>query len=87
MPDISKKFATYDTKTDNLYIAVRGGIRDNTVELVPGITIEVNNAGDMIGIEIRKVSRLFSGEQSTGPAAVRPGRKKTRTRRTTSRKT
>jgi uncharacterized protein YuzE len=77
MEDISKKFASYDTKKDSLYIAVRGGIKDDVVELVPCVNLEVNNAGEMIGIEILNVSRLFRDSDNSRTKKGKP-RKRTK---------
>lgn len=48
----------YDEKSDSLFIYLKEGEEDRFEEIVPGINIEFNNDGEIIGIEILKVSRF-----------------------------
>lgn len=48
----------YDQSTDVLYLA-KAGIEEEVVELHPGINLEIDSHGDLIGIEILNASRVF----------------------------
>jgi uncharacterized protein YuzE len=50
----------YDTELDLLYIA-REGDEEETVEIQPGVNLELNKDKEIIGIEILDASRVFSG--------------------------
>jgi uncharacterized protein YuzE len=49
----------YDKKSDSLYIVLRDGEEESFEEIVPGITVELDGKGEMIGIEILKASRFM----------------------------
>jgi uncharacterized protein YuzE len=48
----------YDEKEDILYLA-KEGQEAEVVELAPGINAELNNSGDLIGVEVFKASSVF----------------------------
>lgn len=50
----------YDSELDLLYIA-REGDEEETVEIQPGVNLELNKNKEIIGIEILDASRVFSG--------------------------
>ncbi|MEK7263771.1 MAG: DUF2283 domain-containing protein [Bacteroidota bacterium] len=50
---------TYDEHSDSLYIFAKKDFEEEVVELVPGVNIEYNKAGEVIGIEILRASRFF----------------------------
>ena len=52
-------FASYDEHSDSLYIAAEYGNEEEVIELVPGVNLELNESGKVIGIEILKASRFF----------------------------
>lgn len=54
-----KKSTFYDVQSDSLYIFAKKGDEENTLELIPGINLEINHAGEVIGIEILRASRFF----------------------------
>ncbi|MBS4028389.1 MAG: DUF2283 domain-containing protein [Ignavibacteriales bacterium] len=54
-----KQSTTYDAQSDSMYIFAKKGFEEEVVELVPGVNIEYNKAGEVIGIEILRVSRFF----------------------------
>ena len=54
---MAKRF-NYDSKSDSLYIHVKEGEEDSFEEIVPGINLELNEDGEIIGIEILKASRF-----------------------------
>ena len=60
-----EQFISYDKKSDSLYIFAKGGEEEQVVELVPGVNIELDRAGHVIGIEILKASRFFINLQKS----------------------
>ena len=54
-----KPVTTYDEHSDSLYIFAKKDFEEEVVELVPGVNIEYNKAGEVIGIEILRASRFL----------------------------
>jgi len=48
----------YDEKEDILYLA-RKGQEEEVVEISPGVNVELDASGKLIGVEIFKASHLF----------------------------
>ena len=48
----------YDSEVDVLYLA-REGEEENVVEVYPGLNLEVNASGELIGVEILQASHLL----------------------------
>lgn len=48
----------YDPEVDVLYIA-REGIEEEVIEISPGINLEIDDKGEVIGVEILEASRLL----------------------------
>jgi len=48
----------YDSEVDVLYLA-REGEEEDVVEVYPGLNLEVNASGELIGVEILQVSHLL----------------------------
>jgi len=56
---MSKDFKVYyDQSTDVLYLA-KPGLEEEVVELHPGINLELDEHGDLIGVEILNASQVF----------------------------
>ncbi|OGX06597.1 MAG: hypothetical protein A3G87_09180 [Omnitrophica bacterium RIFCSPLOWO2_12_FULL_50_11] len=51
----------YDSKVDALYILTRKGAEEEVVEMAPGVNLELNEQGGVVGIEILNASKLFRG--------------------------
>ena len=51
----------YDAKADAIYILTRKGAEEEVIEMAPGVNLELNEQGGVIGIEILNASRLFRG--------------------------
>jgi uncharacterized protein YuzE len=49
---------TYDEKEDILYLA-KEGKEEEVVELSPGVNIELDASGSLIGVELFNASTLF----------------------------
>ncbi len=52
----NKALVNYDSESDVLYIIAKDGKEDSFVEVVPGINVELNEKGEVIGIEILNAS-------------------------------
>lgn len=48
----------YDEKDDILYLA-KEGQEEEVVELAPGVNVELDASGELIGVELFKASSLF----------------------------
>ena len=48
----------YDPKSDSIYIHIKDGQEDSFEEVVPGINLELDAQGEIIGVEILKASRF-----------------------------
>ncbi len=52
-----KKY-NYDEESDSLFINIKEGEEESFEEIMPGINVELNKNGEIIGIEILKASRF-----------------------------
>ena len=48
----------YDEKEDVLYLA-KEGQEEEVVEIAPGVNVELDASGELIGVELFKASSLF----------------------------
>lgn len=55
--EISNK-CNYDKKSDSLFIYLEEGEEDSFEEIMPGINVELDKNGRIIGVEILKASRF-----------------------------
>jgi uncharacterized protein YuzE len=53
---MSKMKMKYFDKEDILYLKISGGPESGSFELSPNITVELNDKGEMIGVEILNAS-------------------------------
>jgi len=60
MKDSKKSIVNYDPSTDALYIVAREGEEEEFVEISPGINVELDSEGRVIGIEILNASNALS---------------------------
>ena len=49
----------YDSKSDVLYIAISKGVEEDFIEITPGVYVEIDEKGKVIGIEILKASKVL----------------------------
>jgi uncharacterized protein YuzE len=56
---MSKTRMMYFEKDDVLHLAISDELEAGSVELGPNITVELNDKGEMIGIEILEASRFI----------------------------
>lgn len=54
-----KPLVNYDSKSDILYIAAKKGKEEEFVEIAPGINVELDDKGQVIGIEILNASKCL----------------------------
>lgn len=55
----NKPLLNYDSKSDILYIAVKKGKEEEFVEIAPGVNVELDENGKVIGIEILNASNFL----------------------------
>ena len=55
----SKKIINYDPKSDVLYMGAKKGIEEEFIEVSPGLNVELDSKGQVIGIEILNASKTL----------------------------
>ncbi len=55
----NKTIINYDSDADVLYIATKKGLEESTVEIAPGINVELDEKGEVMGIEILRASKTL----------------------------
>ena len=48
----------YDKESDVLYLGIHKGIEEEFVEIAPGISVELDESGKVIGVEVLNASRI-----------------------------
>ncbi len=61
MKNESKSVVNYDPSSDVLYVVTREGEEEEFIEISPGVNVELDSEGRVIGIEILNASEAFSG--------------------------
>jgi uncharacterized protein YuzE len=54
-----KSLINYDYESDVLYIAAKKGVEEEFIEIAPGINVELDDKGQVIGIEILNASKCL----------------------------
>jgi uncharacterized protein YuzE len=54
-----KPLINYDYESDILYIATKKGVEEEFIEVAPGISVELDDRGQVIGIEILNASKCL----------------------------
>lgn len=49
----------YDPSTDVLYLVIQEGVEAEFREIIPGVNVEVDEEGQVIGVEIVGASRVL----------------------------
>jgi len=62
-----KKY-NYDKEADSLFIYLKEGEEESFEEIVPGINVELDDKGDVIGVEILNASRFNKPVEKKGVA-------------------
>jgi uncharacterized protein YuzE len=55
----SKPLVEYDASSDVLYIATRKGLEEEFTEVAPGVNVELDNKGNVLGVEILRASHTL----------------------------
>lgn len=55
----SQKIVNYDAEEDVLYLGIKGGLEEELVEVSPGVGVELNKKGEVVGIEVLNASRTL----------------------------
>ena len=55
----SSRFVRYDPGSDTVYIVAGKGLEEEFVEVAPGVYVELDANGNVIGIEILRASKFF----------------------------
>jgi len=54
-----KAVINYDPKSDVLYIVTKKGKEEEFIEIAPGINVELDERGQVVGIEILNASKFL----------------------------
>ena len=54
-----KALLNYDSESDVLYIVTKEGEEEKFVEIAPGVNVELDVRGEVIGVEILNASKFF----------------------------
>jgi uncharacterized protein YuzE len=57
----SKPLVRYDRSSDVLYIATRKGLEEEFIAVAPGVNVELDAKGNVVGVEILKASHTLKG--------------------------
>lgn len=55
----SQKIVNYDPQSNVLYLGAKPGIEEEVVEVSPGVNVELDLKGQMIGVEILNASKAL----------------------------
>ena len=55
----ASRVVRYDSGSDTLYIVAGRGVEEEFVEVAPGVHVELDAKGDVIGIEILRASKVL----------------------------
>lgn len=55
----SKKLINYDPRSDAIYMGIKRGVEEEFIEVSPGLNVELNSKGRVIGIEILNASKVL----------------------------
>ena len=57
----NKPLVRYDPSSDVLYIAIRKGVEEEFTEVAPGVNVETDDRGNVLGVEILRASHTLKG--------------------------
>jgi len=55
----NKNLVHYDKQSDVLYFGIREGVEEEFSEIAPGIAVELDKKGNVIGVEVFNASRVL----------------------------
>ena len=56
---MSKQSVHYDRQSDVLYLGVQKGLEEEFVEIAPGVNVELDENGKVIGVEVLNASKIL----------------------------
>jgi uncharacterized protein YuzE len=59
MNNSKEKFNHYDLQSDIFYLGLKPGVEEEFREIAPGVHVELDNQGAIIGVEILNASHVF----------------------------
>lgn len=59
MNQYNNEKVNYDSKSDALYLGLKNGIEEEFVEVAPGVNVELDEQGKVLGVEILNASRVL----------------------------
>lgn len=65
--------AHYDPDSDALYLGLKKGVEESFIEVAPGLNLELNEQGQIIGIEVLNASHILE-QISQAPGAKQVSR-------------
>ena len=65
---------TYDPEVDALYIALREGVADDSMDVEDGVTVDLDAGGHILGVEVLDARRRGVGLDSFVVEQLRAGR-------------
>lgn len=54
-----EKFIHYDKQNDVLYFGVQKGVEEEFSEIAPGVAVELDKKGNVIGVEVLNASKIL----------------------------
>lgn len=58
----------YDKKTDVLWLNIKSGLEEEYREITPGVSVELDKKGELLGIEILNASKVLGSKLGLKPA-------------------
>lgn len=59
----------YDKKTDVLWLNIKSGLEEELREITPGVSVELDKKGELLGIEILNASKVLGAKLGLKPSA------------------
>lgn len=59
---MKKSKILYDKKSDNLYLFIKEGELEEYREVAPGVGVELDKSGNLLGIEILRASKILGAK-------------------------
>lgn len=64
-----KQKVYYDKKTDVLWLNIKRGLEEELREITPGVSVELDKKGELLGIEILNASKVLGTKLGLKPVA------------------
>ncbi len=70
----ARTFVHYDPETDILFISGRKGFGDDTLEISPGVYLEVTDAGEVLSVQVWGASKQLKSFTNMVASGARKAR-------------